>query len=449
MTYPATGNVYKVGDLITKYTETGLPIFKILYKQFKTLSYLTFDVEEMLMQDGKTMLMFKFRNLPGIEHTISETGISLKYREYAWRVFETTATGDQPAVTNFVADDVLNFNVNDVILIYCDDGVNPVIEEQRRITSIVVGTHTLVLDAPIANVYNGNRILRLFNVRNDGDDILNTYNLQGAKEMEVFYQNFQGEINFTTAQLNKTYQYPEGPENYVSSIFSNFLQHQIHEYGFAFWRGRNLAPTASQKSEMLGIFPAIEETMAVTGLSLRRDLSGLTSDDDQVRAIIDEIYEAQMSGLVDEGQPLTIVSNNAALRALTKLNGAWNKLAGVTVFDDTGTDVKLNVRKVVGQFGTIEFMADHFMNILYPKKAMMIIIPRNLISMRMRVNETVNVDGSAPTFNKYVPGLQFTDISKIVNARKPEISTFIAHTHFATVFVGLATGAWRIIEGVH
>ena len=267
--------------------------------------------------------------------------------------------------------------------------------------------------------------------------------------MEVFYQNFQGEIDFTTAQLNKTYQYPEGPENYVSSIFSNFLQHQIHEYGFAFWRGRNLAPTGGQKSELLGIFPAIDATMAATGLTLRRDLSGLTNDDDQVRAMIDEIYEAQMSGLVDEGQPLTIVCNNAALRSLTKLNGAWNKLAGVTVFDDTGTDIKLNVRKIVGQFGTIEFMADHFLNIMYPKKSMMLIIPRNLISMRMRVNETVNVDGSSPTFNKYVPGLKFTDISRIVNVRKPELSTFIAHTHFATIFVGLATGAWRIIENVH
>jgi len=62
-----------VGDLVHKYTESGLPIFKVLYKQFKSLAYLTFDVEQLQMQDGKTMLMFKFRNLPGIEHTITET----------------------------------------------------------------------------------------------------------------------------------------------------------------------------------------------------------------------------------------------------------------------------------------------------------------------------------------------------------------------------------------
>jgi hypothetical protein len=100
-----------------------------------------------------------------------------------------------------------------------------------------------------------------------------------------------------------------------------------------------------------------------------------------------------MSGLVDEGQPLTIVCNYKALQALTLLNGAWNKLAGVTVFDDTGTDIKLNVRRVVGQFGTIEFMADHFLNILYPDTSFMTILPRNLVKLYMKQNETVSVDG--------------------------------------------------------
>ncbi len=447
MGYPATGNTYKVGDLVHKYTKTWLPIFKILYKQFKSLAYLTFDVEQMLMQDGKTVLMFKFRSLEGITHTITETGDSVKWREAKWRVFQTEVNGNFAAVATVTLDSVQDLSINDVVLFYSDDGVAPVQELQRRIINIV--GNDVTLESPVT-VYDTNRVLRLYNVRNDGDDIVNTYNLQGGDEMESFFQNFQGEVNFTTKELNKTYAYPEGPEEYVASVFSNFLQHQIHEFGFGFWKGRNLAQNGVvTKGEMLGVITAIEDAVAATGLPLITDLSGVVGDDAQVRAIIDEIFAAQMSGLVDEGQPLTITCNYKALQALTKLNGAWNKLAGVTVYDNTGTDIKLNIRKIVGQFGTVEFVADHFLNILHPDDSYMVFTPRTLIKLYMRQNETVNVDGNAPRMNKYVPGMKFDDISKIVNARKPEICTFIAHTHFATMLVGLQTGAFRIITGVH
>jgi hypothetical protein len=400
----------------------------------------------MLMQDGKTMLMFKFRNLPDIEHTITETGDSVKWREQKWRVFETTTNGDVTASATYPVDDATNLSINDVVLIFADNGTT-VTELQRRIINIV--GNTLTLESAVT-AYDGNRVLRLFNTRNDDDNIVNTYNLQGNDEMESFFQNFQGEINFTTKQLNKTYQYPEGPEEYVSSIFSNFLQHQIHEFGFGFWRGRNLPQNGTvSKGEMLGVITAVNNAMAATGLSLVTSLASLTSEDLQVRAIIDEIYQAQMSGLVDEGQPLTIVCNYMAFQALSKLNNAWNKLAGVTVFDDVGTDIKLQVRRIVGQFGTVEFMADHFLNIQYPNRSIMCIIPRNLVKLYMRTNESVNIEGGAPAMNKYVPGMKFTDISLIVNARKPGISTFIAHTHFATVLVGLSTGAFRIIYDCH
>jgi len=444
--FPSTGNHYTVGDLVHKYTESGLPIFKVLYKQFKSLAYLTFDVEQLQMQDGKTMLMFKFRNLPGIEHTITETWDSIKWREAKWRVFETELNGDVTASTTMTLDSVADLSVNDVILIYSDDGTTTT-ELQRRIISIT--GNDVTLEAAVT-AYDTNRVLRLYNVRNDGDDIVNTYNLQGNDEMESFFQNFQGEINFKVKELNKTYSYPEGPEAYVSSVFANFLQHQIHEFGFGFWRGRNLPQNGNTtKGEMLWVITAIENAVAATGLPLITDLSSVIDDDDQVEAIIDEIYAAQMSGLVDDGQPLTIACNYKALQALSKLNGAWNKLAGVTVYDNTGTDVKLAVRRITGPFGTVEFMTDHFLNILHPKKSFMCIMDRNLVKLYMKQNESVSVDGNAPTLNKYVPGMKFEDISKIVNARKPEIFTYIAYTHYATVLVGLNTGAWRIITGVH
>jgi hypothetical protein len=114
--------------------------------------------------------------------------------------------GDFTAVATITVDDATNLSINDVVLIYADDGINPVIELQRRVINVVGNVITL---ESAVTVYDTNRVLRLYNVRNDGDDIVNTYNLQGNEEMESFFQNFQGEINFTTKELNKTYSYPE------------------------------------------------------------------------------------------------------------------------------------------------------------------------------------------------------------------------------------------------
>jgi hypothetical protein len=60
----STGNSYTLGTVLNEVMNKNLRMFPILRKQFKHLTYVFFDVKQLMGQGGMTL---KIKDIPGIE----------------------------------------------------------------------------------------------------------------------------------------------------------------------------------------------------------------------------------------------------------------------------------------------------------------------------------------------------------------------------------------------
>ncbi len=461
-----TTNTYTLDSLVNIYTKTGLPIFNWYKSRFKTINYLFFEPQEVefLTNDGKTIskVILKPKSIDGITPVLTRDGKGLYWWEQKYTEKALLVDGNQSSVTSIKVKPYDQYTINDfdiddkVLIASSADGKDYV----ARISAIDSATNTITLTdirtlddkaASSINVNDGDYIKYLFNAKNPDDVIDNDgSSMKAYKEYQSAFQNIVGTINFTTPELNKTYQITD-VEGYVKNKISWFLHEKIRDLAHGIWFGMNVKDEPGRKNETLWVITGIKKIGAELGSSNKfiEDLSGL-SDDEKVNKLIDILGEVWESGVYDDGV-VTIVGTTAAYNYLKKISQNWYKLGGLNVYTEKQHYIDLDVTKVEDTLAGVstEWMTDAILN-EYARNSkefgdkFLVILPRKKIGMYQLTNEGVDINGK---LMKFGPNLEFEDITNHIAYNKVmKGRTFVVRGHYATLLAGLETGAYRIVK---
>lgn len=446
---PATGNTYRVGDLVQKFCETGVRLWQMACRvgMFKSIPYMFFDQTEILDPGKAPRRVLTFKNIPGIEHTISETGNSVKWYEQWYQFPESTVAVAGTSVNTITLIDAAKFNISDEILIYATDGVDAccATEYQRQVTAINYQYNTITFNGTAITVALGDRVQRLYEVLNNCDAIVASPTLDDMEEYESFYSNFGQTIQFSEEDLNKCYATAGGVQWFVDSYFMKMNEDQLWAIGNTIWRGRNVKPVNGLKTQSMGIINGIDDTIANYGLSLRADFKNLTTDDQRIKALLDQIYLAQQCGVKNMDPIIIGVCTHRAYNNLTKMNQAWNRILGCVPTCSSSMEKQFNIYSISGPFGRVEFTSDAILNTYYRDKSVIILMPKNQMKLYMKQNRKVNEAGG---LDKVVTGFEFDDITYLYKDKFRCGNVFKMTGQFSIILVGLKSGAWRIIENL-
>ena len=448
-----TWEKYKVGDLLMKYTETGIPLFQWTLERYKNLPYLFFDVDEFTDPNtGKSKLLFKFKNIGWVTQQTTETGKSVRWWEQRWAPIEVKVDGDQTGVTsikvtNYNGFSIADLSVDDVVTIGSSADNT---DYRRRITAVDIGAGTITIEWSAINVNDGDIIQFLYNVKDEGDTIDKTFNQRDYDVYESNYQFLTAKLQFNPVELNKTYQFPTSVEEFVKARLTTTFNRLTEQLGKIMWLGRNIN-SSEGKPETLGVISAIEKIWAETGNNFTHDLSGLSGYDEKVNKIMDILNEAYESG-VYTNWVISMVWTSQALFNLMKSNKYWLHLIGdeSRVMAPANDPLNIGIYRIkTGKGFEIEFFADPILTQIAKVNktygdSFFVVLPRNAMKIYQRPYD--GVSDISGRLSKYGPGLSWRNISDVTNVDKVgRPSTFVAEWHFATILAGLRYGAYRII----
>jgi hypothetical protein len=119
----STGNSYTLGTILNEVLDKNIRMFPILFKMFKHLQYVFFDVKQLTGQGGLTL---KMKDIPGIEPSITVDGYSVKWLDYGLFDFSTTVKGNQSITLSSYASNIdvtssAGFAVNDTVYFISND----------------------------------------------------------------------------------------------------------------------------------------------------------------------------------------------------------------------------------------------------------------------------------------------------------------------------------------
>lgn len=444
-------NSFRVGDQINALCQTDLNVWKYACNiaKYASLPYLMFSKEEYDMSTGVKKIL-QFKNIPQF-HTLSESGKSVKWGEMLEAFPEAFVDGAQSGneITVTSLDSLMKFFVNDHVRIYgCSEEDDCcAVEISANILEIDTVNLTITFDK-VVNVCDGDRILRMYNLVETCGEFKNGVSLDPTNYFESFYQYFGGELCFDKNEINKCYATEGGVMTYINAKFSALYQDLFLQVGNARWYGLNIQEVSGvQKAQTMGIITGIYKHVEL-GKSLIHDLSNKTSDQAKVKALLAIFMEAQSCQIEGIDNTLVVAGNHLFYQALSTLNPAWNALMGCMPVCDKSMDVSFEVKVINTIFGRVEFYADFFLQYYYQKKSFAVVLPKGMSSMYMPENERVIVQGDNVTLERVVPWFKVVDLA-IKNIGKVGCGTCImVHDQFAYVHAGLASGAYRIIEGL-
>jgi hypothetical protein len=363
---------YNVGDYLLAMQGKLLPMYKTFQQSYSTISKFLFDYVTDI-KDGQPMTRLAIKAIPQISLAPFLNGNFVTWGEYNFRPVDfsmATQSGDFEFTVDYfdtpgvpLAHTTINgmdavgtdystggrgfLSVGDTILIYqtcdpkeegCDSCCSTII--QKTITDIsaggvitvesCVGEDALVLQA-------GDRIVRLYKSRNDGDQITNSFGILPNTAKRSYLQHFGYTVNFAKGEINMAYASENGVKDFISNRMFHSNLAMMREIGFAFYRGRNRgqaytggvfgpASINPQSTETQGLITGIlDANIRNPQLDLVRSMHNLITDDDKVRHILTSILAVQNSGFNRPGQKVVMVCNQQAITGLLKMNNAWNR----------------------------------------------------------------------------------------------------------------------------
>lgn len=350
-------------------------------------------------------------------------------------------------------DTLRKFFVSDHVRVYTTDeevdGVCCEREETANVLAVDAANMTITLDKTL-NLKDGDRILRMYNLIETCGEFKNGVALDPTDYYESFYQYFGGELCFTQDELNKCYASEGGVMGYINSKFSALYQDLFLQVGNAFWYGLNVREIANtQKSQTLGVLTGIFR-QAQLGKTVIHDLSGKTTDQAKVKALLNIFMESQAAQIDGGDSTLVVVGNHKFYNAISQLNPAWNSLMGCIPVCDKSADVAFEVKVINTIFGRVEMFADFFLQYYYPNKSFAVVLPKGLMALHMRENEAVALTGSdGITLEKVQPGFKVVDLAPRMLGKVGCGTCIEVYTQHAHIVAGLGTGIYRIIEGLN
>lgn len=390
MTNVASWNTYTVWTVLQEVLDKNLRMFPILFKMFKHLQYVFFDVKQLTGEGGMTL---KMKEIPGIESTITVDGYSVKWLDYALFDFNTTVKGDQTITlstysASFDVADSSGFAVNDTVYFISDDAATSATAD-GVITAITDGD-TIVVKINTVNgvaattsqefaIKDLARVERGFWTRNDNDEIIRPAATFKYTEYSSYVQHFSRRIEFTKAELNKEYKYEGDAKNEAAKRFQYNLGIIFQEVNKAIYKGKNRAPGAgaNDKMEMLGL----EEICRQCGT-----IHTLTTSTDSIKDLWAIFETAFQTGSVFGNEPLILLVNDKFISELSRAN--TDKVR----YDKVVENLEYTLPTISTPFGEVEVVRDVMLNRLY-NFSCAFTLPRSLIKLWVRENQTYEPKG--------------------------------------------------------
>lgn len=390
-----TWNTYTLGVVLDTVVGKNLRIFPIMYKQFKHIAYCFFDIKQLSGENpGLTVAP---KDIPGIEPSITVDGYSIKWLDYNTFDFSTevktaVSNGTVSASGNdIVLKDNSGFAVNDTIYFKTDgtansydvDGtVTAVNGDGETVTVLITAVNGVaaVASSTTFKVTANQEVVRGYWTRNDNDEITRPSSVYNYKEYQSYIQHFSRRITFTKAELNKLYKYEGDAKAEATKRLNYNIGVMFQEINKALYKGRNIAPGATQKMEMLGL----EEINRQKGTI--HDLSSQATGSAMLDAFYKIIEECQLSGSVASNDTITLLVNDRFLTELGRFRE--EKIRYDRVVDKL--DMVLPTLATV--YGDVELVRDPMLNTLY-NYSVAFTLPKALVKLWTRENQEFNPKG--------------------------------------------------------
>lgn len=390
MSSVSTSNTYTLGTILNEVVDKNLRMFPILFKMFKHLQYVFFDIKQLTWEGWMTM---KMKELPWIEPTITVDGYSVKWLDYSLFDFNTEVKGDQSITlssfsASFDVDDTSGFAVNDTVYFIANDaGTSDTVD---WIVTAVTDSDTIVVNVNAVNwvaattsnaitLKDNAKVERGFWKRNDNEEITRPSSTYKYNEYHSYVQHFGRRIEFTKAELNKEYKYEWEAKNEAAKRFQYNLWIIFQEVNKAIYKGKNVAPGsgAQDKMEMLGL----EEICRQCGT-----ISDLSSATDPLESLFGIFETAFQSGSVLWNEPIILLVNDKFISNLSRAN------ADKVRFDKVVENLEYTLPTISTPFGEVEIVRDPMLNRLY-NYSVAFTLPRSLVKLRVRENQTFEPKG--------------------------------------------------------
>ena len=392
----ATWNEYTLGTVLDTVVGKNLRIFPIMYKQFKHIAYCFFDIKQLSGENPG--LTVSPKDIPGIEPSITVDGYSIKWLDYNTFDFSTevdasasVAVGTEVSIT---LKDTSGLAVNDTIYFKTDgtgDDVDGTVTEVTSATAIKImptSVNGVATAATSGSLVAWQDVVRGYWTRNDNDEIIRPASVYSYVEFQSYIQHFSRRITFTKAELNKIYKYEGDAKAEATKRLNYNIGIMFQEINKAIYKGRNIAPGANQKMEMLGL----EEINREKGTIV--DFASASFDGGTAPAtgseMLDNFYrvieECQLSGSVASNDTITLLVNDRFLTELGRFRE--EKIRYDRVVDKL--DMVLPTLATV--YGDVELVRDPMLNTLY-NYSVAFTLPKALVKLWTRENQEFNPKG--------------------------------------------------------
>ncbi len=377
-----TWNTYTMGTILEEVVGKNLRIFPIMFKQFKHIAYCFFDVKQLAWENpGLTVAP---KEIPGIEPSITVDGYSIKWLDY--NTFDVTTVIDSVSASTLssysFSFDVptgmgASFAVDDTIYIK-SDGTHDDID--GTITAISTDTLTVLVStvngvaATTSNAISlaaNQEVVRWYWKRNDNDEVVRPASTYNYREYQSYIQHFSRRITFTKAELNKEYKYEGEAVAEATKRLNYNIWVMFQEINKAIYKGKNIAPTATSKMEMLWLEEVSRELWNIHDLSSSIDM---LSD---FYAIIEE---AQQSGAVASNDTITLLVNDRFLTELGRFRDQQIR------YDKVVDSLEMTIPTLATVYWDIELVRDPMLNVLY-STSVAFTLPKALVKLWTRENQ--------------------------------------------------------------
>lgn len=386
-----TGNTYTMGTILEEVVDKNLRIFPIMFKQFKHIAYCFFDVKQLAWENpGLTVAP---KEIPGIEPSITVDGYSIKWLDY--NTFDVTTTIDSisaSALTGGAIDfDVptwmwASFAVDDTIYIKGDwthdeiDGTISAISWDTitvKVSTIATAANGYADQAAPASATAAvslaadQEVIRWFWKRNDNDEVVRPASVYNYKEYQSYIQHFSRRITFTKAELNKEYKYEGEAVAEATKRLNYNIWVMFQEINKAIYKGKNIAPSASDKMEMLWLETISREL---------GNIHNLASSTDMLSDFYAIIEQAQQSGAVASNDTITLLVNDRFLTELGRFRDQQIR------YDKVVDNLEMTIPTLATVYWDIELVRDPMLNVLY-STSVAFTLPKALVKLWTRENQ--------------------------------------------------------------
>ena len=387
----ATWNEYTLGVVLDTVVGKNLRIFPIMYKQFKHIAYCFFDIKQLSGENpGLTVAP---KDIPGIEPSITVDGYSIKWLDYNTFDFSTTVTASASVTVgtevSVSLEDTSGLAVNDTIYFKTDGTADDV---DATVTEVTSATAIKIMPTSVNGAASGSGSLaanqeavRGYWTRNDNDEIIRPASVYSYVEFQSYIQHFSRRITFTKAELNKIYKYEGDAKAEATKRLNYNIGVMFQEINKAIYKGRNIAPGANQKMEMLGLEEINRQKNTIV------DLKSASFDGGTAPAtgkeMLDNFYriieECQLSGSVASNDTITLIVNDKFLTELGRFREEKIR------YDKVVDKLDMTIPTLATVYGDVELVRDPMLNTLY-NYSVAFTLPKALVKLWTRENQEFN-----------------------------------------------------------